>query len=103
MRGDDDYRSNVTIKREVHRTLAQAYDIRAAIDDDPEIVELCISPPDRFIQRCKLPADHLGDRTVVPPPRLGAVSQPKRLKFRPIRAKIQICTQRTAGQPPSGP
>jgi hypothetical protein len=40
MRGDDDYRSNVTIKREVHRTLAQAYDIRAAIDDDPEIVEL---------------------------------------------------------------
>jgi FMN phosphatase YigB (HAD superfamily) len=40
MRGDDDYRPNVTIKREVHRTLAQAYDIRAAIDDDPEIVEL---------------------------------------------------------------
>lgn len=40
MRGDDDYRSNATIKREIHRTLAQAYDIRAAIDDDPEIVAL---------------------------------------------------------------
>jgi hypothetical protein len=40
MRGDDDYRSNATIKREIHRTLAQDYDIRAAIEDDPEIVGL---------------------------------------------------------------
>ena len=62
---------------EVHLPPEQAYDIRAAIDDDPEIVELW---------RDNSP-----------------VSQPKRLKFRPIRARIPTCTQRTAGQPPSGP
>lgn len=38
MRGDDDHRSNATIKREIHRTLAQGYDIRAAIEDEPKIV-----------------------------------------------------------------
>jgi hypothetical protein len=40
MRGDGDYRSNVAIKREIHSQLAQIFDIRAAIDDDPEIVGL---------------------------------------------------------------
>ena len=40
MRGDGDYRSNVAIKREIHSQLAQMFDIRAAIDDDPEIVGL---------------------------------------------------------------
>ena len=40
MRGDGDYRSNVAIKREFHSQLAQKFDIRAAIDDDPEIVGL---------------------------------------------------------------
>ena len=40
MRGDGDYRSNVAIKREIHSQLAQKFDIRAAIDDDPEIVGL---------------------------------------------------------------
>jgi hypothetical protein len=40
MRGDRDFRSNVTVKREIHSQLAQTFDIRAAIDDDPEIVGL---------------------------------------------------------------
>jgi hypothetical protein len=40
MRGDGDFRSNVAIKREIHSQLAQTFDIRAAIDDDPEIVGL---------------------------------------------------------------
>ena len=40
MRADKDYRSNITVKREIHGTLAQSYDIRAAIDDDPEVVGL---------------------------------------------------------------
>ena len=40
MRGDGDFRSNVAIKREIHSQLAQMFDIRAAIDDDPEIVGL---------------------------------------------------------------
>lgn len=40
MRRDGDFRSNVDIKREIHSQLAATYDIRAAIDDDPEIVEL---------------------------------------------------------------
>ena len=40
MRGDGDFRSNVDIKREIHSLLAATYDITAAIDDDPEIVEL---------------------------------------------------------------
>ena len=40
MRGEGDFRSNVAIKREIHSQLAQIFDIRAAIDDDPEIVGL---------------------------------------------------------------
>ena len=40
MRSDGDFRSNVDVKREIHTQLAVTYDIRAAIDDDPEIVEL---------------------------------------------------------------
>jgi len=40
MRGDDDFRSNAAIKREIHSRLTPTYDIRAAIDDDPEIVGL---------------------------------------------------------------
>lgn len=40
MRRDGDARSNIEIKREIHRRLAVDYDIRAAIDDDPEIVGL---------------------------------------------------------------
>ena len=40
MRHDGDFRSNVDVKREIHSRLAATYDIRAAIDDDPQIVEL---------------------------------------------------------------
>jgi hypothetical protein len=40
MRGDGDFRPNADVKREIHSHLAVTYDIRAAIDDDPEIVEL---------------------------------------------------------------
>lgn len=40
MRGDRDYRSNTAVKREIHDELARSYDIRAAIDDAPEIVQL---------------------------------------------------------------
>jgi FMN phosphatase YigB (HAD superfamily) len=40
MRRNGDIRSNVDVKREIHDRLAVNYDIRAAIDDDPLIVEL---------------------------------------------------------------
>ena len=40
MRPDGDFRSNTHVKREIHGHLALTYEIRAAIDDDPEIVEL---------------------------------------------------------------
>jgi len=40
MRKDGDFRSNTAIKREIHSDLSERYDIRAAIDDDPEIVAL---------------------------------------------------------------
>lgn len=40
MRPDGDFRSNRHVKREIHSQLARTYEIRAAIDDDPEIVEL---------------------------------------------------------------
>ncbi len=40
MRRDGDCRSNIDVKREIHSRLAPKYDIRAAIDDDPEIVGL---------------------------------------------------------------
>ncbi len=40
MRGDGDLRSNIDVKREIRRHLLADYDVRAAIDDDPEIVEL---------------------------------------------------------------
>lgn len=40
MRTDGDFRSNVDLKREIHSQLVVTFDIRAAIDDDPEIVEL---------------------------------------------------------------
>jgi hypothetical protein len=40
MRPDGDFRSNAHIKREIHSQLTLTYEIRGAIDDDPEIVEL---------------------------------------------------------------
>jgi hypothetical protein len=40
MRPDGDFRSNVAVKREIHNKLALTYEIRAATDDDPEIVFL---------------------------------------------------------------
>ena len=40
MRADGDFRSNTDLKRDIQSVLALEYDIRAAIDDDPEIVEL---------------------------------------------------------------
>jgi hypothetical protein len=40
MRGAGDLRSNIDVKREIRSQLLAEYDIRAAIDDDPEIVEL---------------------------------------------------------------
>lgn len=40
MRGDQDYRSNRSIKRQIHGRLSRRYDIHAAIDDDPEIMAL---------------------------------------------------------------
>ena len=40
MRPDGDFRSNTVIKREIHSRLALTYEIRAAIDDDPAILEL---------------------------------------------------------------
>jgi hypothetical protein len=40
MRADGDFRSNTDLKRDIHSGLALEYDIRAAIDDDPEIVAL---------------------------------------------------------------
>lgn len=40
MRGDDDFRSNVAVKRDIFHRLMHQYDVRAAIDDDPEIVAL---------------------------------------------------------------
>ena len=39
-RPDGDFRANTHIKREIHGQLALTYEVRAAIDDDPEIVEL---------------------------------------------------------------
>jgi beta-phosphoglucomutase-like phosphatase (HAD superfamily) len=40
MRRDGDFRSNTAVKREIHGRLALTYDIRSAIDDDPEIIGL---------------------------------------------------------------
>lgn len=40
MRPAGDFRSNVDVKREIHGQLRLAYEIRGAIDDDPEIVGL---------------------------------------------------------------
>ena len=40
MRGYEDFRSNTTIKRDIHSQLTVTYDVRAAIDDDPEFVGL---------------------------------------------------------------
>lgn len=40
MRQDGDFRANSHIKSEIRSRLASSYDFRAAIDDDPEIVEL---------------------------------------------------------------
>ncbi len=38
--GQGDYRPNVEVKRDIHRRLTRTYAIRAAIDDDPQIVGL---------------------------------------------------------------
>lgn len=40
MRPVGDFRSNAEVKREIHSDLTLTYEIRAAIDDDPEIVGL---------------------------------------------------------------
>lgn len=40
MRTDGDFRSNVAVKREIHRRPALNYDIIAAIEDDPDVVGL---------------------------------------------------------------
>lgn len=40
MRSDGDFRSNTDVKREIHSRLALTYEIRAAVDDDPEIIAL---------------------------------------------------------------
>lgn len=40
MRPYGEFRSNVAVKREIHNKLELTYEIRAAIDDDPEIVAL---------------------------------------------------------------
>lgn len=39
MRPDRDFRSNTHLKREIHSRLALTYEVRGAIDDDPEIVK----------------------------------------------------------------
>jgi hypothetical protein len=40
MRRNGDFRSNAEVKREIYGHLASAYDIGAAIDDEPQIVQL---------------------------------------------------------------
>lgn len=40
MRPHGNYESNAAVKRDIHAELSQSFDIRAAIDDDPTIVEL---------------------------------------------------------------
>jgi hypothetical protein len=40
MRPRSHYGSNVHVKRKIHFELARSFDIRAAIDDDPQIVEM---------------------------------------------------------------
>ena len=40
MRTKGDYGSNASVKREIHAELTRAFAIRAAIDDDPLIVEM---------------------------------------------------------------
>jgi len=40
MRRDGDYRANVEVKREIHANLSRRFDIRGAIDDDPEIAAM---------------------------------------------------------------
>lgn len=40
MRPDGDLRSNADLKRDIYSRLASDYEIRAAIEDDPEIVAL---------------------------------------------------------------
>ena len=39
-RADDDLRPDVQVKRDIHRYLARHYDIRAAVDDNPNVVAL---------------------------------------------------------------
>ena len=43
MRPKGHYGSNASVKREIHAELATSFDIRAAIDDDPLIVEMWTS------------------------------------------------------------
>lgn len=40
MRRKGDNRSNVSVKRAIHTALTQSFDIWAAIDDDPQIVQM---------------------------------------------------------------
>ena len=39
-RRDGDYRPDCAVKREIHAELADRYHIRAAIDDNPNVVQL---------------------------------------------------------------
>jgi hypothetical protein len=40
MRRDGDIRSDYVVKKEIHRYLKRHYDIRAALDDNPNIIRL---------------------------------------------------------------
>jgi hypothetical protein len=39
-RADDDFRPDVQVKRDIHRYLARHFDIRGAIDDNPNVIAL---------------------------------------------------------------
>lgn len=39
-RADGDFRPDIQVKREIHRYLARHYDIRGAIDDNPNVIAL---------------------------------------------------------------
>jgi len=40
MRADGDFRQDVQVKREIYNYLTLSYDIRGAIDDSPQVIEL---------------------------------------------------------------
>ena len=63
MRGDDDFRSDVEIKRDIHRILTEdlGYDICHAIDDNPAIIDLWTSLgiPTRIVPGWYKPEDYV--------------------------------------------